>query len=224
MGSNFAYVTIDKAAEHLSVTRRTIYKYIKRGFLRTKKEGKGSVVLKNDVRTLLDLRSKKDLPYPVNKKTLARMDARIQMLEKQVETMMRILDMRHEPLGLSVSQLNGLYVMAHHHLKNQWSPHEELIWVDTFIRIRFDDFEEMQKMVDDEHPWRPLYQLCKAMLQAPCDPDNKLQLNAGKSNLEKIAQVWTAMRGIDDKKLVKIVKEDDKAVRKVVRKRKPEED
>lgn len=224
MGSTFAYVSIEKAAEHIGVSRRSIYEYIKKGFLRTKKEGKGSVVLREDVLTLKELRDRDDLPYPVNKMTIGRLDARVQMLEKQLSVVLRILDMRHEPLNLSVSQLNSLYVMAQHHLENQWSPHEENIWVDTFLRITIEDFEEMSKMVEDEHPWRPLYQLCRAMLQAPCDYDHKLNLNAGKANLEKIAQIWTNLKGWDDKKLQKVIEKDDKAVRKTVRKRKPKTD
>lgn len=224
MGSTFAYVSIDKAAEYIGLSRRSIYSYIKKGFLRTKKEGKGTVVLREDVLTLKELRDRDDLPYPVNKMTIGRLDARVQLLEKQLSVVLRILDMRHEPLGLSASQLNSLYIMAGHHLENQWSPHEENIWVDTFIRITLEDFEEMNKMVEVEHPWRPLYQLCRAMLQAPCDHDHKLNLNAGKANLEKIAQIWTNLRGLDDKKLSKLINKDDKAVRKTVRKRKPKTD
>lgn len=224
MGSTFAYVTIDKAAEFLGVSRRSIYVYIKRGHLRTKKEGIGSTVLREDLLTYKELRARNDLPYPINKMTVGRLDARVQMLEKQLSVVLRMLDLRHEPLGLSASELSGLYVMCEHHVVNQWSPHDEQIWMTTFIRISLEDFEEMAKLVADEHPWRPFYQLVKAMLQSPCDVDNKLQLNAGKANMEKIANVWSNSRGASVRTVAKLVKDDDKAVRRVVRKRKPKPD
>lgn len=224
MGSTFAYVTIDKAAEFLGVSRRSIYVYIKRGHLRTKKEGIGSTVLREDLLTYKELRARNDLPYPINKMTVGRLDARVQMLEKQLSVVLRMLDLRHEPLGLNATELSSLYVMCAHHITNQWSPHDEQIWMDTFIRITLEDFEEMIKVVEDEHPWRPFYQLSKAMLQSPCNMDNKLQLNAGKANIEKIANVWANSRGASIRKVAKLIKDDDKAVRRVVRKRKPKPD
>ena len=175
-------------------------------------------MLREDVSTLRDINNR-SLPYPINRTTIGRLDARVQVLEQQMSVVLRVLDLRCEPLMLTSSQLRALYYMAQHHLDEQWSPHEEEMWLDTFVRINMGDFENMYKMVEDEHPWRPLYQLCNAMLQAPCEPNNKLRLTAGRANLEKIAYIWATTRGVTDKSLSKLIEKGNKAVKKVVRKR-----
>lgn len=224
MGSTFAYVSIPKAAEFLEVTVRTVNRYIRRGLLRTEKRKGCRVIPRDDLHTLKEQKTRKDLPYAVNKVTIGMLSSQIQMLQKNMDVVLRILDLRHEPLGLDAGQLENLHAMAQYHMQEQWSPQQEDMWVSTFIRMKLEDIEEMSKMIEDDQPWRPFFQLCRAMLQAPCDVDNKLKLNAGKANIEKIAHIWASTKGVRDHALDNILKKDDTGVRKIVRKRKPKDD
>jgi excisionase family DNA binding protein len=218
MGSVFEYITIEKAAEALSVSRRTIYRYISLGHLRTVKEGHHQLVSRKDVRTLLDLGKKRNQSYAANKVGFAALEARVHKLEHVVETMSRILDLRVEPLELTAPELLSLYRMAKHHITTAWSPHEEDQWADVFLRLSLDDLEKMEEVIEDNDPWRPFHQLSKAILDNPHDINLTLQLNAGKNNIEKLAYIWSKRGGKNAKQLARIVKKDDKAVRALTRK------
>jgi DNA-binding transcriptional MerR regulator len=219
MGSVFEYVTIGKAMEALEISRSQLYRYIRRGHLTTVKKGQQQLVSRKDIQTLLDLRNSGNPPYAINKTTIARLDAEVRMLRKQLDTVMRILDLRHDPIKLTAPELLSIYRMANHFLTQPWSPHDEESWSDTFIRIQLSDFEKMSEITQDEHPWRPFYSLVKAMFENPHDEGKKLIFSAGKANLERIAHIWcqTIKEG-DAKSMDRLIREDDKQVRKICRK------
>lgn len=185
MGSVFEWISIPKAAEALGVSVRQIYKYIAQGQLVALQEGKSRSVSRKDVKALIDAK-KKGIPRAVNALLVLRMDAKIQVLEKQVETLMRLLDLRYEPLDLDKEDLTNLFEMAVHLLTTPWSPHEEAMWCDVFVRIRLEDMEK----IDHPDPWRPFLSLAKVMLNHPYNPDNKMMLSSGKENIERIAFAW----------------------------------
>ena len=185
MGSVFEWISIPKAAEALGVSDRQIYKYIAKGQLTALQEGKKRSVNRKDVKALIDAK-KKGVPRAVNALSVLRMDAEIQILKKQVETLMRLLDVRYEPLELDKEDLTNLFDMAAHHLKTPWSPHEETMWCDIFVRMRLEDMEK----IDHPDPWRPFLSLVKVMFNNPYNQDNKLMLSAGKENIERIGFAW----------------------------------
>lgn len=185
MGSVFEWISVPKAAEALNVSVRQVYKYISRGQLTALQEGKTRSVNRKDVKALIDAK-KKGLPRAVNALLVLRMDAEIQILKKQLETVMRMLDIRYEPLELDKDDLNNLYEMAAHHLTTPWSPHEETMWCDVFVRIRLEDMEK----IESEDPWRPFLSLVKIMFNNPYNTDNKLMLSAGRENIERIGFAW----------------------------------
>jgi len=185
MGSVFEWISIPKAAEALDVSDRQIYRYIAKGQLTAIQEGKERSVNRKDVKALIDAK-KKGIPRAINALTVLRMDAEIQILKKQVETLMRLLDVRYEPLELDKEDLNNLFEMATHHLTTPWSPHEETMWCDIFVRMRLEDMEK----IDQPDPWRPFLSLVKVMFHTPYNPDNKLMLSAGKENVERIGFSW----------------------------------
>jgi excisionase family DNA binding protein len=217
MGSVFEYITIEKAGEALNVSRSTIYRYIRQGHLRTVKEGQHQLVSRKDVRTLLDLDKKRNQTYAAHKISVAALESRVQVLENVVETMKRLLDIRREPMDLTAPEMLSLYRMAQHHLTVAWSPHDEDQWTDVFARMRLENLETLDEVIEDEDPWRPFHQLCRAILANPHNIDLSLKLNAGKNNLEKLAYIWSKRIGKDAKQLARIVKKDDKAVRALIR-------
>lgn len=218
MGSVFEYITIEKAGEALNVSRRTVYRYISLGHLRTVKDGRQQLVSRKDVRTLLDLDKKRNQSYAAHKVSVAALEARVHVLENVVETMKRLLDIRREPMELTAPEMLSLYRMAQHHLTVAWSPHEEDQWTEVFARMRLENLETLEEVVEDEDPWRPFHQLCRVILANPHNIDLSLKLNAGKNNLEKLAYVWSKRSGKNVKQLARIVKKDEKAVRALIRK------
>ncbi len=185
MGSVFEWISIPKAAEALEVSVRQIYKYIKQGQLTALQERKTRSVNRKDVKALIDAK-KKGVPRAVNALLVLRMDAEIQVLKKQVETLMRLQDIRYEPLTLDREDMTNLFDMATHHLTSPWSPHEETMWCDIFVRMRLEDVEK----IDRPDPWRPFLSLAKVMLNHPYNVDNKLILSSGKENIERIGFTW----------------------------------
>ena len=218
MGSVFEFVTIDRAAEALEVCPRTIYRYIERGHLRTAKQGTKLLVSRKDVKTLLDLEHKRHPKRPVNKITMAQLEARVHDLEHQMSVVRRLLDFRVEPLSLTTPELCSLYTMVQHATTVPWSPHQEKMWTETFCKIQLEDLEKIHAATEDEDPWRPFYQLCKAMFDNPHDSELKLQLNAGKNNLEKLAYIWSKRVWKDARDMGRMAKRDDIVVRKLCRK------
>jgi len=218
MGSTFQYVTLEKAMEALHVSKRTVYRHVKRGLLRTAKQGQALLVSREDVQTLVELNKQNPNARPIHKKTVYQLEARIHQLETEMRVVKRMLDLHHEPLDLSIDELLSLYRMALHHLKEDWAPQSEVMWADTFIRLRLEDIEKLASAVEDDDPWRPFHQLARCMVSEPHDIDKKLQFAAGKNNVEKIAYIWVKRFSKNAKELQRTIKGDEKEVRKMVRK------
>lgn len=219
MGSIFEWISIDKAAEALQVSKRQVYKYIAKGQLSAIQEGKQRSVSRKDVKALIDCK-KKGISRVANGMTVARMDAELQLLRKQVDILMRLNDIRYEPLDLDSTEMANLHDMAKHNLTIPWSPHEEAMWCDVFVRLRFEDLEKVtQKGEGYEDPWRPFLALSKAMFDTPHNPDNKLILSSGKDNLERISFIWAQkLDRRDARHINKMVYKDDVIGRRISRK------
>jgi len=218
MGSIFEWISIDKAAEALSVSKRQVYKYIQQGQLSALQEGKLRSVSRKDVRDLIECK-KKDMSRVANGMTVARMDAELQLLRKQVDILMRLNDIRYEPLDLDTNEMANLHDMAAHNLRIPWSPHEETMWCDVFVRLRLEDLEKLVQREGYEDPWRPFLALSKAMFDTPHNPDNKLLLSSGKDNMERLSFVWAQkVDNKDARQVNKIVYQDDVLGRRVSRK------
>lgn len=217
MGSIFEHISIEKAAEALSISRRMVYYRIKKGSLRTVKNGQKQLVLRRDVTQILEERKIHQITVTVSKKTVQSHERRIHMLENQVRLLMRMQDLFNEPLTLSAIELKNFHEQAEYCLKESWSPQQEHMWKDFFIRLRIEDLEKLGPVLFVAEPWLVFHSLCKAIMEAPHDLELVLQFSAGKTNLERIAYVWATANKKNSKELDKIIKTDQKQVNKVVR-------
>lgn len=218
MGSIFDWISIDKAAEALQVSKRQIYKYIAKGQISALQEGRQRTVSRKDVKALIDCK-KKGVSRVANGLTVARMDAELQLLRKQVDILMRLNDIRYEPLDLDEHELANLHDMAKHHIIIPWSPYEEAMWCDIFVRLRLEDLEKISTKEGYEDPWRPFLALSKAMYETPHNQDNKLTLASGKENIERMSFIWA--QKVDwktSRQVGKMVNKDEVLVRRVNRK------
>ena len=217
MGSVFEYISIEKAAESLSVSRRQIYRYIKKGRLRTAKKGQNQLVLREDITSVLKEKEEDSPPIALNKNTLRRQDARIHMLEKRVSLLMRLHDLHNDPLKTTAVELKSFYEMAEYCLAETWSPHQEQTWVDFFVRLQLEDLEKLSTVIQDDDPWLMFHSLCCALLKKPHDSDYEVQLRAGKAHLEQLAYVWATSNQKNSKELDRVIQGSKKRVNKVVR-------
>jgi len=214
MGSQF--LTLEEASTRLKVTVRTVYRHISRGYLRTQRNGNTVLVCEEDLQRLA-AKEEDDLPFPINKKTLAGVVARVHILEKQVDTLMRLQNLLHEKLKLTGAELMGYYRMAEHYSTKGWPPHSEEALASFFCRIRYDDLEGMAKAASVEHPWKPLFKLVRTMEQAPFNKDLKDLLVTGKANVEHLSQLWVELHGGSEKRFAAMAKQDSTPLKRLIK-------
>lgn len=217
MGSVFEYIPIEKAVEALGVQRRQIYNLIKNGRLRSVKRDRKTFVYREDVARIIEDREQRTVPVPLSRETVRQHEARIHMLEKKVTFLMRLSDLHHDPLGLTAVELGRFHDVAENCLAGNWPPQMEATWADMFVRLQVEDLDKLLTVRPDINPWLTFYSLCRVMLRRPLDPENELDLRAGKKNLETIAYVWSTTEGMTAKDLEAVTKNAEKTINKAVR-------
>lgn len=211
MGSGF--VTKEKAAAILDCHLVTIYKYIKKGYLRTETKGRHILVCEDD---LLQFKKAKDepLPFPVNKITIAQLFARVTVLESYVSVIRRLLNIKYEPLSLTDPEIRNLYLMATEYAINGWPPHAEEMWADTFVRMKMEDLQQLEQVTEDPHPWRPFLRLAASMHTQGYD--HKDQFAAGRNNVHVLGSLWCQLKGESVKDFDLMVGKDGVPLKKVM--------
>jgi excisionase family DNA binding protein len=220
------FFTKKQAAELLGVSERMIYRYLDRGYLRPATEGRQIGVYREDVLELREVRDREKLrdqqeplPFQLNGKTIGLLHARVSTLESQMATVMRLLGLRSDPLRLTDPEALALYRQAAHHAEEGWSPHVEHQLADIFTRLRHDDLEQLERIANDPHPWRPFARLCATMYLAPHDGELRGQLGAGRAHLRQLALVWVHVQGTTVKQAEMLVEQEDRPNTRLVRRR-----
>jgi hypothetical protein len=192
MGSS-KFLTIKQAAKLLEVNQRSIYRYAKRGILQARCEGRHTFVAEEDVLTML--KGKRDLlSSPLNRGVIGKLQAEVQTLKTQMAAVMRILNMKYDPFSFTVPEYEHLYRAAEQLSTTGWSPHEEEMWAEYFVRFRTEDFEKIEIAVGDKHPWRPFLRLATSMHVNPYNKDLTDMLAAGRTNIQQTAGVWCVLK------------------------------
>lgn len=214
MGSKF--VTIKQAARMLEVDLSTVYRYCRRGVLQAKCEGRHTVVAEDDV--IVMKKGRRDaLSSPLNKDIIMKQQAEIQTLKTQMATVMRILNIRYDPFNFTVPEYENLYRMADRLSTEGWSPYDEDMWADYFVRFRVEDFERLEIAVNDPHPWRPFLRLVTTMHLNPYNNELREILGAGRNNIHQAAGIWAIQKG-ESPRTFDILQERDAApLKKLVR-------
>jgi len=158
-------ITIEEAATHLGVSDRTVRTYIAQNLLSTRtRPGSRRKWLNplevEELRTdLIDGNDKR-----ITSKDLAKLRGRVRRLEAELDVVLRMLDARAEPLGITVVHAEAFYSACVAELKRTgWELPEIENWVDVFMRISEDDFKVMLDHTGDARPWVPFLRLCISM-------------------------------------------------------------
>jgi DNA-binding transcriptional MerR regulator len=197
MGSQ-KYITKKEAAELLRVTERTVTRYLDKGLLSFEYRGKVVYMLEEDV-LRLDKGRKDPAGFPLNQDTFEKMQVEIDSLKSQMAVVLRILNLRHMELTLNDAEYKNLYDGANQLASEGWPPHVEEQWSDLFLRLRVEDFERIEPLVDDPHPWRSFLRLATSMHLKPWDKNLREVFAEGKKRLEQVAGMWCVLRGESSK-------------------------
>lgn len=192
MGSS-KWLTIQQAAKLLNVSDRSIYRYATRGIFQSKCEGKNTFVLEDDV--LNWKKGRRDLlSQPLERDIVQKLMAEVQTLKTQVATCMRILNIRFDPFNFTIPEYEHLYRTADHLSTHGWSPHDEEMWAEYFVRFRVEDFEKIELATQDKHPWRPFLRLATSMHVNPYNTELSDMFAAGRTSLQQVAGVWCVIK------------------------------
>jgi excisionase family DNA binding protein len=214
MGSK--YLTVDQAAAILGVTKRSIYRYVKRGLLKGEYDGHNTVVLEEDLKQIKKGRHDA-LSSPVKRDMVTALQVQVQTLQMQMATVMRILNVRYTPLDLTVPEYLSLYKSAEEMSTQGWSPQHEEIWSEYFVRITVEDMEGIETATGDKHPWRPFLRLVTTMHLSPYNRQLTEMFAAGRSNVQQVAGVWCVIKE-ESPRTFDILQERDAApIKKLVR-------
>jgi excisionase family DNA binding protein len=193
MGST-TFISKDEAADRLGVSDRTIYRYMKKGVLRTQQDGRRIVVSEEDVDAL---KRYNDEPskFALSKPAIVGLFTRVEVLESHVSTMLRILNIQRAPLNWPDTQMLNCHEMVKYYAVKGWPAPNEESFVDTFARFSQDDMEQLARVAKKQDAWIPWYKLACTMYLRPYNREFRDLLAYGKSNLHTLAGVWTQLKG-----------------------------
>jgi len=206
-----------KAASLLGVSTRTIFRYLKKGLLTPAYFGSTIGVWEEDVIKLKKLRDQ-DTPTAMDRELVMRLMTEVETLKSQMSTVLRILNVKFDPLNLTTPEYRSLYRMAEHYSAEGWPPQSEQQWADTFVRLRIDDLEEMKEATGEAHPWICLLRLATTMHLNAYDKTLQDQLAAGKANVHNVAGTWCILQGETAAQFALITRRDAAPSRKLLRK------
>jgi hypothetical protein len=211
------YITKEKAAEILDCSIKSVYRYAKRGLIRTKYEGKKFFVSEEDLHSLT--KGRRDvMNSPYTRDVINMLVLDMQTVKTQMATVLRILNINYVPLGLSEHEYLNFYQSAIQMSTEGWSPHVEDQWADYFVRLKIEDLNSMERITGDEHPWRPILKLAASMHLRPWNTRLRDLLGSGRSNVHQVAGMWSVLKERSQKEFHMLVDRDSAPSRKLIRK------
>jgi DNA-binding transcriptional MerR regulator len=191
MGNSFVYK--ERAAELAGVCERSLFRYARKGLIKTRREGRRTLFSEEDLLRLK--KGRRDvLLAPMRRDTITKLISEVQALQMQVSTITRILNIKYDSLDMTLPEYERFYQSAEQYSFEGWPPHVEEMWADYFVRIKVEDLEKIEKLTGDPHPWRPFLKLVSTMHLKSWNKDLMEQLAAGKNNLHQIAGIWAALK------------------------------
>lgn len=186
------YLSKEEAANILGKSTRTIFRYLDRGWLKPISRGGQVGATRASVYELKQEIDKEVNPYLV---TIGMLESRLMVVEGRVSAMMRLLNLKNQTLTLTDPEALSLYNMVDHSAKNGWTPHNEEILIDTFMRLDESNMEQFEKLVGDDHPWRPFLMLAGTMRHAAFNRQLQTDIELAASHLNVLAQMWCRRKG-----------------------------
>jgi predicted DNA-binding protein (UPF0251 family) len=222
MGSVF--IRFDEAATRLGVSKRSIHNYLKKGLLRRSVQD-GEVLLHKDEVEQLAVEMGADFPA-LNRKSFFQLMSRLQKMEERMTVVMRMLDIRDNPLRPNINEARALYAAAKESLeRGNWPRAEMKTWAGVFDRFDEVALERIQEAVNETNPWAPFFKLVVGMQdflakEGGAKPDLSTQtlqqlLDEGRKKIRATVVMWIELgRGTIPQNLLKTLDSDKEALLK----------
>lgn len=208
------FLTKEEAAQILEKTTRSVYRYIEKGWLATAHQGPLIGTTRSSVYQLKAEMEREINPYLLHIKQL---EHRLSVAESRISAMMRMLNLRNEPLMLTDPEAKSLYDMVDYCSKQGWAPHAEETLIDSFLRMRDENLEQFESVTTDEHPWRPFLMLAGTMRAALYDRKLQNDADLAASHLNVLALMWCKRKGETTKTFDLLVARDATPLGKLIR-------
>lgn len=157
--------TIEDAAQHLGVTTKTVRNSIRTGHLTVIKK-------ERDRRKYLDPAEVEELRVAraegnrvvVGREEFASLRGQVRRLQSTVEVLLRVLDVKDNPLHVTREYGENLYVLCLEQVRaGAWTEAEIAPWVEIFLRLSEEDLQVIAEVTGDRKPWVPFLRLVTAM-------------------------------------------------------------
>ena len=183
------FVALSEAARRLKVSESTIQAYVRWGYLRASK--KKTEVHKDDI---LALEAERDSAPPLDKIGFAKLYNENKLLKAEVGVLKRIANLRVEPLDLTDSEIASFYRLAHEHLNNGCPLEHEEEWVELLSKVQHSDLIQLEKVTQDQQPWRPFFNLA-AQLSVAARKHLRSSFDACQGHIKIVAGIWLQTHG-----------------------------
>ena len=159
-------MTYAVAARHLGITERSVRNYVRRGFLQAKgiSGSRGKFLSPTEVEELRVLRTEQSGVGPVSRQEILLLSSKLKRLEYSMATVLRLLDAKDLPLGMTLAYAKDLHAACLLQLgRTGWSAEELSPWTEIFLRTDEDDLATLAAATGDSKPWVLLLRICLSM-------------------------------------------------------------
>lgn len=159
-------MTYAAAAKHLGITERSVRNYVRRGFLQAKgiSGSRGKFLSPAEVEELRVLRTEQNGAGPVSRQEILLLSSKLKRLEYSMATVLRLLDAKDLPLGMTTAYAKDLHAACLLQLgRTGWTVEELSPWTEIFLRTDEDDLATLASATGDSKPWVLLLRICLSM-------------------------------------------------------------
>jgi len=189
-------ITRTRAAKILGVKPKTLESYIWKKYL-TKIVMHGRIYV--DRTEVEALRNGMNNPVPeVSGIVINKLAAILKEQQKDIEVIKRVLDMYNEPLDMEDDSISALYRAAIDLRIESWPENWIEEWTNTILRMRCEDFFQLEKATTDEHPWKPflkLMMIIQDVLRKNKEFERLEIANSARGHLDNLVKVWCEVKG-----------------------------
>lgn len=192
------FLTPDQAAVILNRTVRTIYNYIKKGYLTRKHHAGKVVLLRSEVVDFNKFGAELGNTNFLTPQVVAGLLLRVNRLEAQVTLVNRVLELQRDPLRISDHEAKLFYDGVIGQLTGPVTLQTIEAWSDQLLRVDFQFLAQISRVTGDEVPSLKCYRLSVRLidcLQNAPGYETNLTLQVHFGSLDRARKNMLALAG-----------------------------
>lgn len=203
MGSTFdQLMTVEEAANRLNRSRRSVFDYLKKGFLTRRVRNSQVLVAREEVE---DLAVELGVGLPaLTRKNIFQLVSRIQALEQKMAVVEALWGAQEQTLRLDASGAAALYRAATDYLcAKEWEVSQLESWATLLNQFGEETLQVIAETTHSTKPWEPFYLLAQRMLAfIDAVPASKsvlalkslrAKMESGRKKVRECALLWIEM-------------------------------